>query len=161
MVEKEYPLGRARKTGAGVMCGILGALLMSACTPMQQPAALTAVPQSKTLHAVLDTFTSTQEPGTGHGTKLAAYASQTVNQAFLRFDSKAAVPAGMKLASAKVRVYTTAVATTKSGAQLHPTTVSWSETALTESNRPAYDSRVVSGTVTPKVNSWTELPVTD
>ncbi len=100
-----------------------------------------AQPTTLTFFPVADARVDEASPETNFGTstRLQATGSVPRRESYLRFN-----PAGIngRILSAKLRLSSTTDGT-KDGPALHRADSSWSESALTWSNRPAYDSQPV------------------
>jgi hypothetical protein len=150
--------------GVALTAGSAAALPASTSTvPTQLAAATTTAPLTKTvtLRPVADTYAAASAPTVAQGTKTYVNVTSTDNRGFLKFDTRAAVPAGFTMASARLEVYVSNTETRARGLRANAASSSWAETTLTAKNRPAYNSRALTSPVTVGGTvHWQQVPVT-
>jgi hypothetical protein len=106
-----------------------------------------AGPAPEGLPATADTYVVPAQPDANFGGRSYVFATTSANRAFVRFDTADAVPQGKTVTAATLHVYVTHVAAQKPGFEVHPVESTWSEQGLTSSNRPTFQSAVVSRSV--------------
>jgi hypothetical protein len=134
--------------------------LAAVSTAVATTAAATPVSQQVSAPDVADTYVVASQPTAVKGAKKWTYATKSENRTFLKFDTAAVVPAGMVVRAATLRIYALYVATTAAGFEAHPLTGTWSESATTAQNRPAFTAAAASPTVSvPGSQRWISLSI--
>src|SRR4051794_30389752 len=151
--------------GVALTAGSAAAALPASTStvPTQLAAATTTAPLTKTvtLRPVADTYAAASAPTVAQGTKTYVNVTSTDNRGFLKFDTRAAVPAGFTMASARLEVYVANTEPRPRGLRANAASSSWAETPLTAKNRPAYNSRALTSPVTVGGTvHWQQVPVT-
>ncbi len=106
-----------------------------------------------------DTYTAKGTPDTNYGSSQTLMATSTNQRAYLRFGTSGVVPAGQRVKTAVLRVFVTRIAVTSGGLEVHPTTDTWSESALTWNTQPAWNATVTATSGTPVAGRWSSIPL--
>lgn len=109
---------------------------------------------SSSSNATADTYVNSSTATTNFGTANPLSATDSLNRAFLRFDTSSAAPSGYSVTGATLRVYVTNIATTAGGFEAHPEPDTWSESTATWNNQPTWDTTVLGTSIAPTTGSW-------
>src|SRR5215211_8120281 len=156
--------------GCALTAGSAAALVPSAGTAPRTAAATTATTpttttttttRTVTLKPTADTFVSMGAPTVSQGRQQTMTATRTENRAFLKFDTGTALADTEKVTAGRLEVYVTNADTRTRGLRAHRTTNSWTEDGLLLGNRPAIDTRAVTGDVPVNATAhWQQVPLT-
>src|SRR5215213_1558778 len=156
--------------GCALTAGSAAALVPSAGTAPRTAAATTATTpttttttttRTVTLKPTADTFVSMGAPTVSQGRQQTMTATRTENRAFLKFDTGTALADTEKVTAGRLEVYVTNADTRTRGVRAHRTTNSWTEDGLLLGNRPAFDTRAVTGDVPVNATAhWQQVPLT-
>src|SRR4051794_6181780 len=145
----------------------LEVLLVSACVAASLSLAHDANASSLALPTSADSYvlSSSARANFGSDTSVKESAASSRKQVagyrgLLRFNT-GMIPAGSTINSVTLKVYSK-VAAASGGIQVHVERDSWTESAVTWANQPAWNSTVIATTATPAANTWVSvnLPTT-
>src|SRR5215213_10179681 len=154
--------------GCALTAGSAAALVPSAGTAPRTAAATiatttatTTTTRTVTLKPTADTYVSMGAPTVSQGRQQGMTATRTENRAFLKFDTGTALADTEKVTAGRLEVYVTNADTRTRGVRAHRTTNSWTEDGLLLGNRPAFDTRAVTGDVPVNATAhWQQVPLT-
>ncbi|HKG51507.1 MAG TPA: DNRLRE domain-containing protein, partial [Actinomycetales bacterium] len=129
--------------------------------PDRKPTVTATAPAPAGLPAIADTVVVASEPKQNYGKLPYVYATPVECRAFLKFDTTGAVPAGRKLIGAVLHIYVMRADTTTPGLRVYQASASWSETVLTQANRPSQGRALSAPTPVPGGGRWLSIPLTD
>jgi hypothetical protein len=112
---------------------------------------------TSTFAASADTYVNANAGSANYGAANPIAASPGTKRSLFRFATAAAVPPGSALRSAVLRVFVTAMDVVGTGFEVHPEADSWTESATTWSNQPAWNNTVLATSGTPVRGAWLSI----
>ena len=112
---------------------------------------------TSTFAASADTYVNANVASANYGGVDPVATSPSTKRAFLRFATAGTVPTGSTLRSAVITLFVTAMDTAGTGLEVHPEPDTWTETATSWSNQPAWNSTVLATSGTPVGGAWLSI----
>lgn len=150
------------RTPGGQACALVGAVLafslpavwISSSTPASAASQFTT-----TLTSVADTYASSYQPSTGHGSSDEVRANGRDDAGLLAFNTKGVVPSGYEVTGLTLRLYVRWNLSSSGQPVVYPADF-FNEDSTTDNNRPKFQNAQVSGYARAVRGEWVDIPLT-